>query len=108
MIQSKAGWFPRQFQGRNRWLGDRRRRILAAFMRGRGYAFARMRVPCCFLFNSALVAFILGCQKASNPVAPAPEAARAEAWFEDITERSGLRFHAVSDGVGRRALRLRQ
>ena len=51
-----------------------------------------MRVPCCFLFNSALVAFLLGCQKASNPVAPAPEAVGGEAWFEDITERSGLRF----------------
>src|SRR5947209_10018692 len=51
-----------------------------------------MRVRCRFLFNIALVAFLLGCQKASNPVAPAPEAARGEGWFEDITERSGLRF----------------
>src|SRR5260370_30362632 len=51
-----------------------------------------MRVRCRFLFNIALVAFLLGCQKASNPAAPTPEAARGEAWFEDITERSGLKF----------------
>src|SRR5260370_39574816 len=51
-----------------------------------------MRVRCRFLFNIALVAFLPGCQKASNPAAPTPEAVRGEAWFEDITERSGLRF----------------
>ena len=92
MIQSKDGWRRRQFQARKRWRGDQQRRILTAFLPARDYAFARMRVRFCLLFNLALAGFITGCQRPANPVAPAPEAARGEAWFEDITERSGLKF----------------